>query len=187
MYKRQVSLRYDKSSNKALDNVSMEIAAGQLVLVVGTNGSGKSSLLKLIARLCNLTEGEILIDNNPVLKYISNDVRASMAFLPQHPLLFPMSVKENICLGLPPCVQPTDEQIQEAARMGGCTRWISRLQNGYDTQMKPTYDIGNGWVEGTYGIISERLRAELARHEKQIVTISGSCSASLSAFSLTNL
>jgi ABC-type transport system involved in cytochrome bd biosynthesis fused ATPase/permease subunit len=180
-YKSQVSLRYDKSSHNALDKVSIDIAAGHLVLVVGTNGSGKSSLLKLVARLCNPTEGEVLIDGIAFSTYNSDDVRASMAFLPQLSLLYPMSVKENICLVLPPRVQPTHEQIQEAAKMGGCTRWISKLQSGYDTQLKPTYNIGNGWAEGVYGIVSERVRKELTRHENHTVTISGRCSASAPA------
>ncbi|KAG1738291.1 P-loop containing nucleoside triphosphate hydrolase protein [Suillus occidentalis] len=158
----QVSLRYGKSSHDALDNVTLEIAPGQLVLVVGVNGSGKSSLLKLIARLSNPTEGEILIDDKSLSTYDSDDVRASIAFLPQLPLLFPMSVKENICLGLP-----------SPSKMGSCTNWISKLPNGYDTQLKPTHDIGNGWADGTYGTISERLREELARHKQQTVTISG--------------
>jgi ABC-type transport system involved in cytochrome bd biosynthesis fused ATPase/permease subunit len=130
-------------------------------------------LLKLIACLSNPTEGEILIDDTSLSTYDSDDVRASIAFLPQLPLLFPMSVKENICLGLPSRVHVTDEKIQESAKMGSCTNWISKLPNGYDTQLKPTHDIGNGWADGTYGTISERLREELARHKRQTVAISG--------------
>ncbi|KAG2097921.1 P-loop containing nucleoside triphosphate hydrolase protein [Suillus discolor] len=160
---RQVLLRYEKCSRKALDNVTLEIAPGQLVLVVSVNGSGKYSLSKLIARLSNPTEGEILIDDNSLSTYDSDDL----------PLLFPMLVKENICLELPSCVYVTNEQIKEAAKMGSCMNWVSKLQNGYDTQVKPTHDIGNVWANGAYGTISERLWEELARHNQQIVTISG--------------
>ncbi|KAF9242027.1 P-loop containing nucleoside triphosphate hydrolase protein [Melanogaster broomeanus] len=167
-----VTLRYPGSSHDAIQNVTFDIAPGQLVLVVGANGSGKSSMLKLLARLFDPTTGEILVDDRPLISYDIDQLRATMSFLSQSPVVYPVSVKENICVGLPVTLKISDEEVERAAQMGGCSAWISRLGDRYDTQLQPSFDV-NGWAEGVYGVVSEKLKEELARHNVQRTSISG--------------
>ncbi|KAH7924743.1 P-loop containing nucleoside triphosphate hydrolase protein [Leucogyrophana mollusca] len=170
---REVSLRYPNSARDALHNVSFDVIPGQLVLVVGVNGSGKSSMLKLLARLFDPTSGEILVDGRPLVAYDTNRLRSSMAFLSQSPVVYPVSVRENICLGLAPYAEKSEYHVAAAARMGGSSGWISKLEDGYDTLLEPSYPIGNSFVEGFYGNISDTLRQELAKHKGQRISISG--------------
>ncbi|KAH7889125.1 P-loop containing nucleoside triphosphate hydrolase protein [Phlebopus sp. FC_14] len=170
---RNVSLRYPGSSHDAVQDVSFEIEPGQLVLVVGVNGSGKSSMLKLLARLFDPTAGEILVDDHPLTSYDPVQLRSCMSILSQSPVIYPVSVRENICLGLPHELKVTDEQVVEAARMGGCSHWVSKLAHRYETQLQPSFDVNNGWLDGIYGIVSEGLKQELARHNGQKTSISG--------------
>ncbi|KIK91850.1 hypothetical protein PAXRUDRAFT_34763 [Paxillus rubicundulus Ve08.2h10] len=169
---RAVTLRYPGSSHDAIQNMTFDITPGQLVLIVGGNGSGKSSTLKLLARLFESTAGEILIDDQPLISYDIDQLRATMSFLPQSPAIYPASVKENICLSLPPTLEISDEQVERAAQMGGCSTWISRLDDRYETQLQPSFDI-EGWAEGIFGAVSEGLKKELARHKVQRTSISG--------------
>ncbi|KAF9220125.1 P-loop containing nucleoside triphosphate hydrolase protein [Gyrodon lividus] len=163
----QVTLRYPGSSHDAVQNTSFDITPGQLVLVVGVNGSGKSSMFKLLARLFDPTSGEILVDDQPLINYDMDELRGAMSFLSQSPVVYPVTVRENICLGLPPALEIGDEQVELAAQMGGCSEWISRLSDCYETQLQPSFDIDNGWSEGVYGVVSEELKEELARHKVQ--------------------
>ncbi|KAH0826870.1 hypothetical protein J3R83DRAFT_4409 [Lanmaoa asiatica] len=130
---RHVSLRYPGSDRDVLRNVSFDILPGELVLVVGTNGSGKSSMLKLLARLFDPIAGDILIDDLPLVRYDMDQLRAAMAFQPQSPIVYPVNTRENIAFGLPPTFNVEQEHVEEAARMGSCSEWISRLSDGYDT------------------------------------------------------
>jgi len=170
---RGVSLRYPGCHHDAVHEVSFEIQPGQLVLVVGVNGSGKSSMLKLLARLFDPTNGQIFIDDKPLTSYDADKLRAAMSFLPQAPVVFPMSVRENISLGLLSKRNVSDKDVEEAARRGGCSQWISRLSNLYDTQLQPSFDINGGWSEGIYGILSAGLKDELARNTVTKISISG--------------
>ncbi|KIJ09855.1 hypothetical protein PAXINDRAFT_86857 [Paxillus involutus ATCC 200175] len=146
---RNVTLRYPDSSRDAIQNMTFDIAPGQLVLIVGGNGNGKSSTLKLLARLFDPTSGEILIDDQPLISYDIDQLRAAMSFLSQSPVVYPASVKENICLSLPPTLKISDEQVERAAQMGGCSKWISKLSNRYETQLQPSFNIDGHKVRRT--------------------------------------
>ncbi|KAF8552444.1 P-loop containing nucleoside triphosphate hydrolase protein [Imleria badia] len=167
-----VSLRYPGSDHQALCNLSFEILPGELVLVVGTNGSGKSTMLKLLARLFDPTAGDILIDDVPLVRYDMDQLRGAMAFQSQSAVVYPVTVRENIAFGLPPTFKIEQAPVEEAARMGGCSGWSSRLGDGYDTQLQPSFDISRGWMDGMYGYPSKALQEELDRHKGHLVSIS---------------
>lgn len=130
-------------------------------------------MLKLLARLFDPTAGDILINDLPLVRYDMDQLRANMAFQSQFPVVHPVTVRENIAFCLPPAFNVEQEHIEEAARMGGCSEWISRLSDVYDTQLQPSFDINNGWIDGMYGYPSEALKEELARHKGRLVSISG--------------
>lgn len=170
---RGVSLRYPGCQHDAVREVSFEIQPGQLVLVVGVNGSGKSSMLKLLARLFDPSKGQIFIDDKPLTSYDADMLRAAMSFLPQAPVVYPVSVRENISLSLLSKRDVNDKDVEEAARRGGCSQLISRFSNQYDTQLQPSFDINGGWSEGIYGILSAGLKDELAKNTGTKISISG--------------
>lgn len=107
-----------------------------MVVVVGVNGSGKSSTVKLFNRLYEPTSGEILLDGRPLGDYKTADLRRSMAILRQDHNPYPVSMRENIGLGLPNRTV-TDEDIEAAARKGGAAKFIEKLDKKYDEVLQP--------------------------------------------------
>lgn len=118
----------------ALRNVSFDLPASSLVVIVGSNGSGKSSLVKLLANLHHPTSGTILIDGKPSTEYRSQDLRQATALLTQDHLLFPFTISENIAVGDPECSDEPDrmDRVRKAAERGGATEVINKLDHGFD-------------------------------------------------------
>lgn len=135
---RHVSFSYpgNKSTTNALNDVSLSIKAGQLVVIVGSNGSGKSTVLKLLSRLYDPTDGEILCDGIPIQKYCMRDLRRATATLTQDHHLFPLSLAENIGLGNPENIKD-DAMILQAAEQGGATSCIAKMVDGTQTILDP--------------------------------------------------
>lgn len=129
---RNVSFQYPGAERCALRNVSFKIGAGQLCVIVGTNGSGKSTILKLISRIYDPTEGTILIDNRDIKTLRLADLRAAMSILFQDYTHFPLSIHENIGLGNPALAHDEDK-IREAAHLGGAEEFIDELPDGFNT------------------------------------------------------
>ncbi|KAJ7175996.1 P-loop containing nucleoside triphosphate hydrolase protein [Mycena filopes] len=135
---RNVSFSYPgaKSAKKALDDVSFSIKSGQLVVLVGANGSGKSSLVKLLARLYDPTSGRLLISGQDIQDYKIGDLRGATASLTQDHHLYPLSLAENIGLGHPSQSSNMD-MIMAAAKKGGADSFVSKLKQGYSTVLDP--------------------------------------------------
>ncbi|KZP30394.1 P-loop containing nucleoside triphosphate hydrolase protein [Athelia psychrophila] len=146
---KNVSFIYPGTEKLALDKVSFKVGPGQLCIIVGANGSGKSTILKLIARIYDPSEGEILIDGRNIQSLRLEDLRAAISVLFQDYTHFPLSIKENIGLGDPENAHDEDKVI-EAARLGGAEEFVERLPEGFDTYLdRPVRDHYSGIPEGT--------------------------------------
>ncbi|KAG1768462.1 P-loop containing nucleoside triphosphate hydrolase protein [Suillus placidus] len=146
---RNVSFQYPGADRYALRDASFKIGAGQLCVVVGVNGSGKSTILKLISRTYDPTKGTILIDDRDIKTFRLADLRAAMSILFQDYTQFPLSMRENIGLGNP-ALAHDDDKVREAARLGGAEDFIDELPNGFDTYLdRPVCDYYGELPEGT--------------------------------------
>lgn len=135
---RDVTLTYpgSQSTRPAIDNISCTIKPGQLVVIVGANGSGKTSLVKLLTRLYDPSFGTITVDGHEASTYKLRDLRQSTALLSQDHSLFPLSILENIGLG-DPAADFDEDRIRRAAEMGGAARFVEKLQDKYDALLEP--------------------------------------------------
>ncbi|KAF8546950.1 P-loop containing nucleoside triphosphate hydrolase protein, partial [Imleria badia] len=137
---RDVSFAYpnSKSERPSLSGVSFTIQPGQLVVIVGTNGSGKSTIVKLLNRFYEPTSGSILIDGIPVKEYRMAELRKGIAMLTQEHQLFPLSVEENITLGSSEVEAMDDQQkIGEAVTAAGAESIVKGFSDGYGTVLEP--------------------------------------------------
>ncbi|KAF7319930.1 ABC transporter related protein [Mycena kentingensis (nom. inval.)] len=157
---RNVCFRYPGSAQDVLQNVSFKIHQGQLCVIVGANGSGKSTILKLIARLYDPTAGEILVNGMDIRTFKLADLRRATSVLFQDYTHFPLSIRDNIALGDPAAFAAlsrdgkldgaVDERVQEAARLGGADVFVAKLDEGYDTYLeRPVEDVYSALPQGT--------------------------------------
>jgi len=137
-----VSFKYPGASGKVLENVSFKVEAGEKVAILGTIGSGKSTILRIAAGLYDPAEGAVLLDDTDIRQIIPEDLRKNMAMVLQDVFLFSGSIKENITMGDP---QISDDDILHAAEISGVQDFLGGLPNGYDLQLR---DRGDGLSGG---------------------------------------
>lgn len=118
------------AKTKVFDNFNLHIPAGQRVGLVGRSGAGKTTLTKLLLRLSDIQEGEILIDGQNVAKGTQQSLRRQVAYVPQEALLFHRTIAENIAYARP---DASMDEIREAARQANALEFIERLPQGIDT------------------------------------------------------
>ena len=134
-----------------MTDLSVTIRAGERVGLVGRSGSGKTTFVKLVQRLYDVTGGRVLIDGQDIAKATQHSLRSQIAIVQQEPILFHRSLAENIAYGRPGA---SLEAIEQAARLANAHDFIVRLPKGYGTL------VGERGVKLSGG---ERQRVALAR------------------------
>jgi ATP-binding cassette subfamily B protein len=115
---------------RVLEGVNFTVAPGQRVAVIGPSGMGKSTLVSLLMRLYDPSEGRVLIDERDVREYTLASLRAQISVVLQDTILFAASVRDNVALAAP---SSSVEAIEEAARLANAHEFILALPQGYDT------------------------------------------------------
>ncbi|SDD32700.1 ATP-binding cassette, subfamily B [Paenibacillus sp. UNCCL117] len=130
---RKVSFRYsDKAENYALSGINLRIASGQTIGIIGAAGSAKSTLVQLIPRLYDASEGEVLVSGVNVKEYDLSVLRSQVAMVLQKNVLFEGTIKENLRWGNE---NATDEELIEACKAAQAHEFISTFPDGYDTHL----------------------------------------------------
>ena len=129
-----VSFKYAKSAKKfALSDIDLRIESGMTVGIIGGTGSSKSSLVQLISRLYDTTEGSVMVGGVDVRDYDLNTLRSSVAVVLQKNLLFSGTIKENLRWGNE---NATDEELIEACKLAQAHDFVSSFPDGYDTKIE---------------------------------------------------
>lgn len=125
---RDVTVAYN--GRRALDALNLTIPAGATVAIVGHTGSGKTTLVQLIPRLLDPTEGSVLVDGADVREFSPQELRRQIGFVPQETFLFSATLAENIAFGAP---EASEEEIRRAAEIAGLGPDVAGFPDGYRT------------------------------------------------------
>ncbi len=126
-----VSFRYPtRPDTSALDDVSLTVRPGETVALVGPSGAGKTTVLQLILRFYDPQAGRVTLDGVPLTEMAKTDFRQALALVPQDPVIFAMSARDNIRFGRPGA---SDAEVEAAARAAAADEFLRALPQGYDT------------------------------------------------------
>lgn len=127
-----VSFRYPGASEDVLHDISFEAKPGETTAIIGSTGSGKSTLVNLIPRFYDVTEGKITLDGLDIREVAQHDLREKLGYVPQKGVLFSGTIASNIMFGNP---DGSDEEMKEAAQIAQATEFIETKRKRYDSSI----------------------------------------------------
>lgn len=146
-----VSFKYPNAQEYVLKNISFKASHGQTCAFIGSTGSGKSTLINLIPRFYDVTEGQILLDGIDIKNYSKEDLMNKLGYIPQKGMLFRGTIKSNLTYGKE---NATEDEIKKAVDIAQCSAFISKFSDGYE------HSIAQGGTNVSGG---QRQRLSIAR------------------------
>ena len=132
---KNVSFKYPDSDEYVLKNISFKVNKGETIAFIGSTGSGKSTLINLIPRFYDATEGEVLVDGINVKKYKLETLNNKLGYVPQRAVMFTGSVEENVSYGKNGKDKITIEKVKEAIKIAQGKEFVEKLENQYQAHI----------------------------------------------------
>ena len=132
---KNVSFKYPDADEYLLENISFKANTGETVAIIGSTGSGKSTLVNLVPRVYDVTDGEILVDGINVKDYAEEELNNKISYIPQKAVIFNGTVKSNIAYGENGKETITDKKIVESAKVAQADEFIENMDDKYDSHI----------------------------------------------------
>ncbi len=166
---RNVCFKYStKAEKNVLENINIKINPGEIIGIIGATGSAKTTLVSLIPRLYDVTEGEVLVGGRNVKEYTFDHLRSGVSMVLQNNVLFSGTIKDNLLWGNP---DATDEMIEQACKIAQAHDFIMDFKDGYDTV------LGQGGVNVSGGQKQRLCIARALLREPKVLIFDDSTSA----------
>ncbi len=132
---RNVSFKYPDADEYLLKDISFKVEKGQTVSFIGSTGSGKSTLINLVPRFYDVTDGEVLVDGVNVKEYTSEFLHNKLGYISQKAVMFNGTVRSNIIYGDNGKETPTDSKVKEAVEVAQAKEFVEKMENTYDAHI----------------------------------------------------
>ena len=132
---KNVSFKYPDADEYLLRNISFKVNKGETIAFIRSTGSGKSSLINLVPRFYDATDGEVLVDGVNVKNYSLEELHNKLGYIPQKAVMFTGTVKSNVAYGSKNGKKPSDAKVKEAIKIAQAQDFVSKMEDGIDSHI----------------------------------------------------
>ena len=132
---KNVSFKYPDADEYLLRNISFKVNKGETIAFIGSTGSGKSSLINLVPRFYDATDGEVLVDGVNVKNYSLEELHNKLGYIPQKAVMFTGTVKSNVAYGTKNGKKASDKKVSEAVKIAQAEEFVSKMEGGLDAHI----------------------------------------------------